>query len=160
MTAITKKIISTLHIITLCGVLLILSSCNSNNGDIGPWYGHWKLTEIRINGEVDTQYEGNIFWAFQNSVVQMTQIHTTVDYDSRWGSWSQTGDELTLDFGHHDNLSESDPSTAWRYSPPAATHLEAGINKLHIDKLSSSNIQLTYSAPDGNVYTYYLKAWE
>ncbi len=139
---------------------IISSGCNSNNGDIGPWYGQWKLTEIRVNGQVDTQYTGNIFWAFQNSVIQMTEIISELDYNSRWGSWSQQGDELTLDFGHHDDSSVSDPSTAWRYSPPAATHLIAGVNQLHIVKLSDSNIELTYNSPDGNVYTYYLKAWK
>lgn len=152
-----QYLIIALLLATLCAGT---SGCNSNNGDIGPWYGHWKLTKILVNGEADAQYDGNIFWAFQNSVVMMTEVNSDISFNNRWGSWQQQGDELTLDFTHHDDQSTADPATDWRYTPPAATHLTKGINKLHIDKLKDSEIVLTYHSPDGNAYTYYLKPWE
>ena len=55
--------------------LTFLPSCQ-NNGDIGPWYGMWKLTSLTIDGEEDPAYEGNVFWKFQTGVVQM--IGTTI----------------------------------------------------------------------------------
>lgn len=155
-----KPYISKHITLTLIAIVMALStSCNSNNGDIGPWYGHWKLTEIRIDGNIDTQYPGNIFWAFQNSVVQMTEVYGSTS-QNHWGSWSQADGILTLDFDNHDDQSIADPSTAWRYEPPKGIYLATDINRLSIDKLTDSQIVLTNPDYQGKVITYYLRSWE
>ena len=72
----------TIYIIRKLAVVLVsvmvmtgISSCTRNNGDIGPWFGTWKLTEITVDGTSDAGYEGNIFWKFQNDVFEMVRVN-------------------------------------------------------------------------------------
>lgn len=149
-----------LRIIAAVVMTAISGSCTHNNGDIGPWFGEWKLTSIEIDGTPDAAYKGNIFWAFQTSVIEMIQVEPVTpdvsDYGQRWGTWSQEENTLTLNFTHHDdNAAEG----SGKYTPYPATHLPGGVSKLGIIKLSGSEIKLSYTANDGKTYTYSLKKW-
>lgn len=137
---------------------VILGSCTHNNGDIGPWFGEWKLTTITVDGTPDAGYDGNIFWAFQTTVIEMLSAdnETTGDYRQRWGTWAQDGTTLTLNFTHSDN---DNPAGSDKYIPFPETGLPAGVSKLDIVSLSSSEIKLNYTADDGKTYGYLLKKW-
>lgn len=149
-----------LHIIAILALTAIAGSCTHNNGDIGPWFGEWKLTAIEIDGTPDAAYKENIFWAFQTSVIEMIQVDPVTanvsNYGQRWGTWSQDGNTLTLNFTHHD---DSAAEGSGKYTPYPATHLPGGVSKLDIIKLSGSEIKLSYTAEDGKVYRYSLKKW-
>ena len=51
-----------LRIIAAVVMTAISGSCTHNNGDIGPWFGEWKLTSIEIDGSPDAAYKANTFW--------------------------------------------------------------------------------------------------
>ena len=42
-------------------VLFCMTGCIHHNGNIGHWFGKWKLTQITVNEESDTTYNGNIY---------------------------------------------------------------------------------------------------
>lgn len=59
MKAIYSKIICTL------ALLFVLTGCIQNNGNIGPWFGQWKVERLTIDGKDDPDYAGNAFSAFR-----------------------------------------------------------------------------------------------
>ena len=44
-------------------------SCTHNNGDIGVWFGLWKVTSVEVDGSADRKYKGNMYFSFQNTPV-------------------------------------------------------------------------------------------
>lgn len=147
------------HIIITILALIGLSSCTHNNGDIGPWFGTWKVAEITINGSPDSSYAGNLFWSFQTSVIGMTEINPTLGVTTAesWGSWEQQGDILRLNFTNTDDANPEQGSS--KYSPRPSSHLPVGVSELQILSLSSSAVSLRYIASDGSIYEYSLKKW-
>lgn len=131
-------------------------SCTHNNGDIGVWFGQWKLTKIEIDGEDDCAYKENIFWDFQSSVIGIKEVINDKIYYGCIGSWEDKGDCIILNFTHTDDDSpESDP----RYTPPRDLHFTRDILTLSVLHLSHSHIRLRYIDDKGAAYTYYLKKW-
>ncbi len=146
-------------ILTLIAAVAIvcLPGCTHNNGDIGPYFGTWKLTGIEIDGKPDETYSGNIFWQFQSTVFCMRQVNPHHDTDIRWGSWEETSDNmLALNFTHHD---DEHPAESNFYSPLPVTGLAPAVNYLKIDRKSSSHLTLTYLSERGATYRYQLKKW-
>ncbi len=157
-------------------ITVILNGCTRNNGDIGEWFGTWKVTEITIDGAVDTTYQGNMFWMFQTSVICMRTIDDNHGYSDHWGTWRELPDgALELNFTHHDNDNETG---SWKYRPAPASHLPAAVNTLHILRLTGSTATLTYTlstlpsppstlpsppstlpSPPSTTYTYHLQKW-
>ena len=39
-----------LHILIIMLSMAALSSCTHNNGDIGPYFGTWKMLSIEVDG--------------------------------------------------------------------------------------------------------------
>lgn len=149
--------------ISLISLLLLLvvgfQSCTHNNGDIGPFFGTWKVTEITIDSQPEAAYQGNLFWAFQTSVINMRTVDPSTNLSSAesWGDWEEDGNTLHLNFSHTDD-SHPTPGSS-KYSPLPASHLPAGTSELSILSISSSDMRLSYTAPDGTVYGYSLKKW-
>lgn len=148
--------ISTLLLIAILALTPL--SCVHNNGDIGDWFGTWRLESIKINGQPDTGYDHYIIWKFQSDMVVMVEADDILhERDERFGTWRQTGDLLELNFSYSTDGEETQAST---YIPPAATHIPPGISVLDIVKLSKREIQLIYVSPDNNnEYFYTLKKW-
>lgn len=135
----------------------LFSGCTHNNGDIGDWFGTWKLQSIGVNGSDDPAYDNNVLWKFQNNIVSMVcadDIQHTAD--CRYGTWEQAGDRLILDFTHSDDRYE--PGTG-PYAPLPQTYIKAGRSELRVIKLSGSDMWLQMTADDGTIYTYSLKKW-
>lgn len=148
--------------IILAVMAFLLVGCTHNNGNIGPFFGQWKISEITIDGEKDAAYEGNVFWSFQSSTIEMQKADESqlTDAVTSWGSWSReketNHDVLILDFTHSDDThAVGDPY----YSPLKETHLPNGILRLYITSSSGSTMQLSYTADDGKVYKYSLVKW-
>lgn len=144
------------HISLMMIVAVIVMSCTHNNGDIGEYFGTWKLESMTVNGEHDGEYGGDIFWKFQSSVFCMEQVNERLDTENRWGTWSDDGKVLRLDFSHHD---DAHPEGSAFYSPFPATHIPTGISELVIMSMGGSRMELQYTGVGGNVIVYKLKKW-
>ncbi len=132
------------------------SACTHNNGDIGPWYGLWKLESLEVDGSPAPDYDGNQFWAFQNDIVQIDEVIDDMLYIRHVATWRREGDILLIDFTHYDSNA---PSTDGNYAPPANLGLEPdAVNALAIESLGGRRITLSHDT-GGKVYTYRLRKW-
>lgn len=150
------KYISYLKFIIVAIIVVFLpGSCTQNNGDIGEWFGEWKLSSIEINNEPDSQYNNDVLWKFQNNIIEMVVVNSVGhSHSEHYGTWSANDDTILLNFTHSDDLN---PAGAGRYSPPQQTHLPAAIIDLKILKLSSSEIILQYDAAEDCSIIYTLR---
>ena len=60
-------------------VLTIVAACTKNNGDIGVWFGLWKVTSVEVDGSADRKYKGNVYAGSQNTTFEQKpgkQQHT------------------------------------------------------------------------------------
>lgn len=142
-----------LCIIVAIIVGLLHASCTRNNGDIGEWFGEWKLCSIEINNELDSNYNNDVLWKFQNNIIEMVVVNTVGhSHSEHYGTWISDDSTITLNFTHSDDLNSAGNG---KYSPPQQIHLPAAIIDLKILKLSSSEIILQYepSADSNIIYT-------
>lgn len=140
-----KKIFSILTVIAAS--ILFLVSCTSNNGDIGPLFGKWKLISIEYQGlPQNEEYKGDIFWSFQSKVISMQQI---VDPNNEawilYGSWILEDETLTLDFNEEEML-------------PSVLGLPL-VSRLQVLKMTGSEMILIYRPDENSGITYRLKKW-
>lgn len=149
------KLYSVLCLILVC--VMPLMSCTRNNGDIGEYFGTWKLEKMTIDGAIDTEYEGNMFWKFQSTVFCMQMVDEYHGYESRWGTWRESSKTLILDFTHHD---DKESAGATKYSPFEQSHLPSeSVVNLTIISMSGSAMQLEYVDNSGRMVIYNLKKW-
>lgn len=135
-------------ILIFIAMLLPLSSCLHNNGDIGPWFGQWKVTEIQIDGEKDAEYQGDGFFCFQSSTIKVLRSYPENNGAvSMFGNWKEEDGYMSVFF--HDR----EDSPRFR----AYFHLDKS-SRLTVVKRSGSKV-LKYTAEDGKEYTYFLKKW-
>ena len=66
------------YIFTALLAIAAMCSCTHNNGDIGPLFGQWKITDIATTdaatGTVTHNATSGAFLSFQNDVVTLTQV--------------------------------------------------------------------------------------
>ncbi len=135
---------------TIIAVLLaiVAAACTHNNGDIGPWFGAWKVEAITVDGEPKADYGGNLFFEFQSTVVKMCLVgdhHSTVNVMGNWDE--DSGGVLHLNF--------PDP----RHQPIAVTGLPADC-RLSVKWSGSRRMTLEWSDPDtGKTTAFSLKKW-
>ena len=132
----------------LLAAMLMVASCTTNNGDIGPWFGMWRVTEITTDGVADADYQGNMFFKFQSTVFEMLLVHDDHGTENRFGIWNDDGKgTLTVSFpdANHEPLPQS--------------HMRAEQNVLTFNGVQSSGFVLRLDSPDGHVYTYRLVKW-
>lgn len=145
-----------LHILLLA-MTCSFASCTHNNGDIGDWFGTWKLEKIEVDGS-PAEYDGNIIWKFQSDIVWMGVVddvmHTATN---SFGTWTCIDDILTLNFTYSDN-NFPNPGTG-QYAPPSQTLIPSGITEMSVLELSSSRIRLLYRRSDGSAVMYHLSKW-
>lgn len=142
-----------LHI--LCLIFAVCVACTRNNGDIGPWFGTWKLSSITIDGQPEAyNADPDILWKFQSDIICMVRAddneHTATP---RWGTWSHSGNMLSLDFTYTDNNGDGE------YTPFPVTHLQRGVTAIDIVKLSGSEIRLRWIDHAGQTIEYTLNKW-
>lgn len=82
-------------IISLGLILLSLFSCTRNNGGESQLYGQWKLQRIVIDGKEDTDYQGNMFWKFQNKTIEMLLVTQEHDQVHSFGNYRLTDNTLS-----------------------------------------------------------------
>lgn len=149
-----RRLFSILPVITIA---VLSVGCTHNNGDIGDWFGTWRLEAIAVDGAPDAGYECDVLWKFQNNIIEMVRVND-VDhsYDQRFGTWSRSGNILVLNFGHHDNV--YGPGEG-RYAPLEGLYLQPGETELNILELSGSELRLSYRDSEEVTVIYNLKKW-
>lgn len=147
--------INTIKSILLTVILLSVCGCTRNNGDIGDFFGTWRLEELTADGvptELTNQEHLVYTWAFQSHIIYIQTILPHDAYKRARGTWVQTDNILALDFNH------TDIDGDLNYTPPAELHLVAdGTTRLEIKEMTHKRMHLEYTADDGVRYAYYLK---
>ena len=121
----------------MIAVVIATSGCSHYGGETGLWGGTWHLKEIITGDRVNVDYIGNVFWKFQDDVVDMVEtddeMHKRKDH---YGTWSASDDNrvLTLDFSHS---SDRFPAGSEDYVPPKVTGLKGGVTRLEVERLTS-----------------------
>mgnify|MGYP003469577149 CR=1 FL=1 len=128
--------------------LTALGACTSNNGNIGPWFGLWKVTEIKCDGVAVPNYDGNVFFMFQSTVFEMRQVNDNYEVGDQYGVWSDDG-KGTLVITFPDE----------QYSPFEVTHMAQTNNVLTYSKVEDKGFDLTLHTESGRVYSYRLVKW-
>lgn len=129
--------------IMLALLAMLLCACTRNDGDIGRFFGQWKLVGITRGGVDDTSYKGNMYWSFQNSTIEMKEVtEDHVSYQT-FGNWHEADNTLFLSF----------PDKG--YAPSYVTGLPREA-ELQIMQLDGGAMVLSYGDP-ATIYTF--KKW-
>lgn len=143
------------HLAMTVLVLMTMSGCNKNNGDIGLWFGLWHLDSIEVNGEPQDGYDGNFYFLFQNKVfcIRWVDEHNH-DYVESFAQWHEgdAGNTLTINFVDD------------RYSPRVSEtvpdpYLDE-VTTMDVVTLTSTNMVLSHITTDGSTITYRLTKWK
>lgn len=142
------------YIFTALLAIAAMCSCTHNNGDIGPLFGQWKITDIAttdaVTGTVTHNATSGAFLSFQNDVVTLTQVYDGQHLSAlSYGQWELNGNSLTLYFDISDGVS----------LPGAMFYPRADFN---IETLSGSELVMTLAGnlPEGAAQVCYtLKKW-
>lgn len=128
-------------------VALVAAGCTHNNGDIGRWFGLWKVENITVNGSNDSNYTGNIFFAFQNTTFEQKQVHADQGVTQMIGEWREEGDMLTITFP----FDRYYPIDGYMQGGGKENHLTVGGNGKHL--------QLTLTTKAGATVVYFLEKY-
>lgn len=145
------------NVVSLFVLSIIIASCTHNNGDIGHYFGTWKLERMAIDGVEDAEYQKNVFWKFQAGVMCMVRVDDSTHTKTEcWGTWEEDGKILRLNYTHHD---DANSEGSQKYAPLSETHIPIGITELEILRQNSSKMELKYINNDGQVILYYFDKW-
>lgn len=143
-----KKRIHSLFGLLGAVLLLTLTSCTHNNGDIGPLFGQWKLVSIDAQGVEIPAYDGDVFWSFQDSAIQILSRTDQHEFEQRYGNWSLTDNDTKLVLTFPDD----------RWPAPQAIGLKE-TSVLRVITLTSRDAVFELSDNDGMSITYTLRKW-
>ena len=150
-------------VLTVClGVLLAtLAGCRVNNGDIGPLYGVWAVTEVEVDGET---YDGwksedtESFFQFQNNIIFVSRVVNRYVLYQNYGTWEWLveDNEISLNFLHHDN-NNPEPGSGF-YAPPEWLLLtEPGVYNFDVTWQGEKRMIWSTINTQGLRLTYHLK---
>ncbi len=142
-------------LLLVAGISALVIGCTHNDGDIGGYFGTWKLEEITADGEEVAEYGKDIFWQFQSTVFCMRMVQENHNQETRWGTWYEDSGFLYIDFSH----SETEESGT-KYAPFPITHFETALNRLEIMNFSKRRMTVELVGTDGVIYRYKLKKWK
>lgn len=140
----------TLYTFIAIVVAIIASSCTTNNGDIGFWFGTWHVEQIDMDGSPIDGYMGNNFFQFQSSVFQLRYSDDWHNEMVTTGCWKDLGSEITISF--------PDESQVWVLLYGIDMNKDA-VNHLKIESHKGKSLVLLLASSNGHTYRYYLKKW-
>jgi len=137
-----------LTLILLMAVILpLVVSCTHNNGDIGTIFGLWKIVSVDYSSDTDkSDYEGNIFWAFQSTTIKEIKVLESNETKDVYGNYRLYDNTLFLDFP--DDI----------YEPLSDLGLPRQC-ELQVIKMTGNEMVFEYQPEDENTITYTLKKW-
>ena len=137
-------------------ILISAGGCTQNNGYIGPVFGSWSLVEISEDGEPLPLNDETVF-SFQNEVVRVVRlVNPPYSAVTKFGSFTLSGDVLTLMFQQGPT-----PSGSYMYMAPDWLHFPKGetVVPLNVRKLNGSEMVLTLDN-GGKIFEYsFKKTW-
>ena len=135
--------------VVIAGILAAINfSCTKNNGDIGVWFGLWKVSSITVDGTADRKYKVNMFFAFQNTAFEQKIVADDHSTMQEVGVWEESGRKIVVTF----------PDS--RYEPADGYMLGGGErNELSYEVISSTRINLTLVTPQEKTVVYALEKW-
>lgn len=132
--------------LSILGLLLFVGGCTQNGGNIGVLFGRWYLESIDADNTAAPNRHGEIFWAFQEDMIQMQLDNGMHSVSRTYGLYRIADDVLYLDFPE-----ENEP-------PFAETGLKRQ-SSLQILKMTKKEMVLQYRLDSESSLTYYLKKW-
>lgn len=147
------------RLIILLLPLLMFCSCRVNNGDIGDFFGSWLMESMTVDGEVPDDFNPELtYWEFQNNLVSISRVEFMYDKESRWGTWSEDGNHLLLNYTHYSQ--GLNPGTGQYTAPEWLGFPPNSVISLTFVTRSSKRMSLTWTDYEGHVYVYSLrKIW-
>ncbi len=145
-----------MHLYVVLFVVLFLSSCVTNNGDIGNLYGSWVLDAVDIDGVEQTSWKDDgsfTTWNFQNNIILVRRATAIHDANYVVGTWVRDDNTLTVDFNHKD---DETPAGTGLYEAPIWIYFEHGVTTLTYLKDESKKMVLATTLSDGRRITYTL----
>ena len=148
-------IMKALKILFVVILVAIAHGCIRNDGNIGPIWGLWRVTNIEVDGKSIENYEGNLYFGFQASVFMQKVVDEATYSDSQasYALWMYEGEDLKILF------------TEDRYKPVAISGFQHKVddkpveNIVKVRKMKGNDMHLEYVNPDGVTYFYKLKRW-
>ena len=117
-------------------ISIALSACTHNNGNIGPIFGKWKLTEIIESENSINSYSGNIYWSFQNTTMGIIRVNEYNSYTETYCNWSIEDNNNYIIFDFADD----------RYHPFPELGMPYPRCEMKIQKLNGSEMILYLNA--------------
>ncbi len=121
-------------------------ACTRNNGDIGPIFGRWILESADCRNCPQITWEGDLFLAFQNDVVQMTQTFNDNYSESTFGSFRLTDNTMFIDF----------KSPLYPVNPAFGIPAQA---ELQLLELTGNKLVIEYNPTEDSSITYTFHKW-
>lgn len=121
----------------LCAVVQFsFSSCTHNNGDIGPLFGRWTVTECVVDGQ---RQDVDCVIDFQSHIVRVTRLGEHGDTDYSLGTWTldEPQRQLTLDFTHDDDAHSG------QYTLPTYLGLTTPVTTFTITTFTAHSLNLS-----------------
>jgi hypothetical protein len=146
------------QILLYVALIFVAVGCKTNNGDIGVYYGSWALDAVSIDGTADTEWcaDGRwTTWSFQNDVICISRMNEYADLESCWGTWSEDGNRLLLDYRHHDDKYAD--GTVQYAAPTWIYFVRNQVTELSIDSQTSKAMTLSTVDSQGRKITYTLR---
>lgn len=136
-----------LGLILTVTMLISLAGCSRNNGDIGVWFGLWKVESVEVDDAPDADYGGNLFFQFQSTVFNMRMVSDRHVYTDRFGNWEEADGVLKITFPDE------------RYVPFEVTRMGREC-RLTIEKKTGKEIVLSFvQAETGKTVRFRLVKW-
>ncbi len=126
--------------------MLTLVACTQNNGNIGHWFGQWKVERITIDGIDAPDYQGNYFFCFQSGVFGVRTAAGDMTF-ARWTEDKNTG-IVTVSFKEAHGVSEA----------CREIYLDENVTFRLVSHNDKTKV-LEQVKDDGKTYTYYLTKW-
>lgn len=146
-------------LILILSAVLTLCACRVNNGDIGDFFGSWLVESLTVDGVTPEDFDNeSSYWEFQNNIIKVTYVSDRLETEGRWGTWTDEGQHLLLDFTHYENGVE--PGTG-QYKAPEWLYMPQGrVIDLTFASRSSKRMKLWFTDSEGARIEYSLrKIW-
>lgn len=142
----------------------MLQSCTQNNGHIGEWFGHWKVTSITIDGTPNSDYECNMFFSFQSKVFGQRIVDNLHGTEMRFANWDNRGDYFIITFPYETDadgnpLYDEEGNLVCLYEPYPISHMSMGENIVYVDYINGNDLQLSMTDAEGAAIVYHLEKW-
>ena len=129
-------------IIIICTIMILLSACTRNHGDIGIWFGTWHVESITVDN-VPAQVEGDYFFQFQSTVFRVSQVYGHEQLVESFGTWEEGDGKMTISF--------PDPDIFYIQMPGLEVH-----NDFTVATTSSHDVIFSRVTTAGATVTYHL----